>query len=100
MSSVTAPDNELVDDFEINTYEVPVQLELSAFDSFNELTLAVVETAAKSIVAYDDNVDEGNASYITTRVDFDEERAEEYFEDDEIEYLVVETETRLGILDD
>jgi NACalpha-BTF3-like transcription factor len=100
MTDVTHTNEDLLNDFEITEYEVPVQLELSKFDSIEELELAVVEASAKTIASESSHVDEDDISYITTQVDFNQEEAREAYEDDNVEYAVIVTETQLGLVDD
>jgi hypothetical protein len=95
---ITMSDGGVLDELEINTYDVPVQLDLAKFGTYDELELAVVETAASSIVRHVEQFDEGDQSHITTKVDFNREGVKEAFHDDETEHLVVETKTRLGVL--
>jgi hypothetical protein len=97
--TATHTDEDLLESFELTTFEVPVQLELTHFNSFEELELAVVETAAKTISHEADSVDADDVSYITTQVDYNEAEARGAFESDDIEYAVVVTETELGLVD-
>jgi len=103
MTEYTHPNTEvdsLVDDYEINKYEVPVQLELAHFDDYEEITVTIKQTVARSIVNEVDAFDEDDISYLTTRVDFNRDIVQERFEDDETTNITVETETQVGVLDD
>lgn len=84
----------------MNTYEVEIPLDLSVLDSADAAKLSVVETVARSIVADVDELDEGDASYVSTQVDFDEESLEDAYDDEEVGIATVQTRTQLAIVED
>lgn len=84
----------------MNTYEVEIPLDLSVLDSADAAKLSVVETVARSIVADVDELDEGDASYVSTQVDFDEESLEDAYDDEEVGIATVQTRTQLAIVGD
>lgn len=87
-------------ELEMNTYDVAVPLDLSVFDTPHEAKLAVVETVARSIIADVDHLDDGDETYVTTQVEFDEDALEDAFDDDEIGIAKVETKTQLANVGD
>ncbi|NGM69179.1 hypothetical protein G6M89_09195 [Natronolimnobius sp. AArcel1] len=87
-------------ELEVNSYEVTVPVDLSVFDSYEEVELSIVETVANSIVAQVDELDEGDTSYVTTQVTFDEESLEEAYEDDDVGIASVQTVTELAVMED
>lgn len=87
-------------DFAVNTYEVSIPLDITAFDSIEELELTLVEAVATSIVAEVDALDDDDASYITTQVEYDEEILTDVFHDDTVEIATVMTRTQLGVVDE
>ena len=91
---------EPLDDVEINSFSVAVPLDCSMFDTYDELSLQLVETVAESIVANVDDLDEGDTSYVTTQVSFNEDDLEDVYHDDEVGITTVETVTELAIVDD
>ncbi|MCU4744511.1 hypothetical protein [Natronoglomus mannanivorans] len=84
----------------MNAYNVTVPVLPSEFDSYEELELTIVETAAKSIVDNVDHLDDGDASYVATKVDLNTDELEAVFEEelDDVEVLNVETNTQLGLV--
>lgn len=84
----------------MNTYEVEIPLDLSVLDSADAAKLSVVETVARSIVADVDELDDGDASYVSTQVDFDEESLEDAYDDEEVGIATVQTRTQLAIVED
>lgn len=86
--------------FEINTYEVCVPLDLSVFDDVSGAKMSVVETVAGSIVESVDELDQDDASYVSTQVEYDDESLEDAFDDDDVGIAMVDTQTRLTIVGD
>lgn len=89
-----------VDEFAINRYELPIRLELEEFESADEMMMTITQTAARSIAEHADEFDDDNVEHIATKVDFDETQVQESFDDDDTEYAIVETMTKLGVLED
>lgn len=94
------PTTEPLDDFELNTYEATVPVYLENHDDPDVLIHDIRETAARAICDHVDELDEGDAAYVTTQVTFDEEQFRDVFEDDDIEFVDVETVTQLGVVDE
>ncbi|MCU4754254.1 hypothetical protein OB919_20100 [Halobacteria archaeon AArc-curdl1] len=93
----TETDDCPLDSFEINTYSVTVPVQLSVFDSYEELELAIVETAARSIVSTVEHLGDDDVEYVTTQVDLNSETLEAIFADGADDVVNVETSTRLGL---
>lgn len=89
-----------MDELELNSYEVAVPLDLSVFNSYEEVELTLVETVATSIATSVDKLDSDDTSYITTQVTFDEESLEDAYEDEDVGIATVETVTELAVMDD
>ncbi len=86
--------------FEINTYEVSVPLDLSAFEDVSTAKVSVIETVAGSIVGAVNELDETDTSYVATQVEYDEESLEEAYDDPDVGIAMVDTQTRLAIAGD
>lgn len=84
----------------MNMYEMEIPLDLNACYSIEAAKHAVVETVAKSIVADVDELDDGDAPYVSTQVDYDLDALEDAYNDDEVDIATVQTRTQLAILDD
>ena len=72
------PTIEPLDNFQLNTYDAEVPLHLDQFDELDPLALAIRETAVEAIVDYVSELDE----------------------DDDIEFVEVETAIQLGEVKD
>lgn len=92
--------SEPLDELEVNTYEVAVPLDLSVFETVDTAKLTVAETAADSIVAQVDELDEDDTSYVSTQVSFDMDGLEAAFEDEDVGIATVQTRTELAIVDE
>ncbi|AUX08929.1 hypothetical protein AArcSl_1298 [Halalkaliarchaeum desulfuricum] len=89
-----------INELELNAYEVTVPLDLSVFDSYDEVELTLVETVARSIVDDVDELNEDDTSYVTSQVMFDEDGLEEAYEDDDVGIATVQTVTELAVLEE
>lgn len=103
MTEYTHPDttvDSILDDYEINKYEVPVQLELDEFESYEALRITITQTVAHSIVNEVEAFDDDDVSYLATQVEFNQDVVKTRLKDDETTNITVETETQIGVLDD
>lgn len=92
--------SEPLNDFEVNMYEVAVSLDLSVFETIETAKLTIAETAAESIVAQVDELNEDDASYVSTQVLLDMDGLKTAFEDDDVSIATVQTRTQLATADD
>ncbi len=92
--------NEFLSAFEINTYEVDIPLDLSVFDDIATAELSIVETVADSIVDTVDELDEDDASYVATQVEYNKQSLQDAFDDDDVGIAMVSTHTQLAIVSD
>jgi hypothetical protein len=85
---------------EINRYDIPVEIILDEYETFDELEADVVETVANTILTHvDEYTRDDDEAYerITQRVTFDDERVSDALEDNDADALRIETMTQLGI---
>lgn len=87
-------------ELELNTYEVGVPLDFSAFRTAEEAELAIVETVANSIVGSVDELDDDDVGYVSTQVTYDETQLEDAFNDEDIGIATVQTVTELAHVND
>jgi hypothetical protein len=88
-------------DLEINSYEVPVEIRLDAYDGLEQLLDDVRATAANTIIQHVDEFWRDGADahqHVEGKVEFDEAHVQRELELGEADVIRVETVTELGIV--
>jgi len=99
MSDEYADETVVLDNIEINRYEVPVEILLDEYDDLDRLQDDIVTTTVNAILNHVDNFhrDGDDArDHIESRIEFDEAHVQREFEMDDADVIEVETVTQLG----
>ncbi|NHX41404.1 MULTISPECIES: hypothetical protein [Haloarcula] len=99
MSDDYTDETVVLDNIEINRYEVPVELILDEYDDLDRLQHDIVTTTVNAILNHVDNFyrDGDDArDHIKSRIEYDEAHVQREFEMGEAEIITVETVTQLG----
>lgn len=93
------PPTESLSDLESTAFDLTVHIDSTQFDTVAEAETAIVETAARSIVAHEDALDDDDAPYVTTQVTFDSDGVKLAINDADVGIAEVQTLTELALLD-
>jgi hypothetical protein len=99
MTEAEADEEIVLDDIEINGYEVPVELILDEYGTVDDVVSDIETTTVNAILGHVDayHLDGEEArSHIQSWIEFNEDHVEEEFVSGEVDVITVETVTQLG----